>query len=240
MTKFSEVKVVILCGGLGSRLSEETKLKPKPMVKIGKDPILIHIMKIYAKFGFKNFILALGYKQKFIKGYFKNFKSNNDWNIKFVNTGLHSLTAKRIELLKMYLNKDKYFLLTYGDGVTKLNIKKLIAFHLKNKKIATVTAVRPPARFGELKINKNIVSNFDEKNQINSGWINGGFFVFDRRVFKFLPKNNTMLERNTMQKLTKEKQLVAFKYKGFWQCMDTLRDKQLLNKIWRNKKLRWL
>ena len=235
-----KVKVVILCGGLGTRLSEETKLKPKPMVNIGSDPILIHIMNIYSKYGFKNFILALGYKQKYIIKYFKKNTKFKKWNIKFVNTGLKSLTAKRIELCKKYLLNDDFFLVTYGDGVTNLNINKLIAFHLKSKKTATVTAVRPPARFGELKINQNIVAKFDEKNQINSGWINGGFFVFNREIFNFFPKKNSMLERNTMQKLTKKKQLVAYKHKGFWQCMDTMRDKQLLNKIWKNKKLKWL
>ena len=234
------VKVVILCGGLGTRLSEETKLKPKPMVSIGGDPILIHIMNIYSKYGLKNFILALGYKQKYIRNYFKKNTKFKKWNIKFVNTGLKSLTAKRIELCKKYLLNDNFFLVTYGDGVTNLNIKKLIAFHLKSKKTATVTAVRPPARFGELKINQNIVAKFDEKNQINSGWINGGFFVFNREIFNFFPKKNSMLERNTMQKLTNKKQLIAYKHKGFWQCMDTMRDKQLLNKIWKNKKLKWL
>ena len=204
MIKFKDIKVVILCGGLGSRLSEETSLKPKPMIKIGKDPILLHIMKIYSKYGFKNFILALGYKHKYIIRYFKNSKIDKNWNIKFVDTGLKTLTAKRIELLKNYLINDDFFLLTYGDGVSKLNIKNLISFHKKAKKVATVTAVRPPARFGELTINNNFVSNFDEKNQINSGWINGGFFVFSKKIFEFLPKKNSMLERETMKKLTKK------------------------------------
>ncbi len=233
-----KVKVVILCGGLGSRLSEETKLKPKPMVKIGGIPILLHIMNIYSKYGYKNFILALGYKKNYIKKFFRNFKNKNKWNIELVDTGKDSLTARRILLLKKYLIKNDFFFLTYGDGVSNINLDKLIQSHLISKKTATVTAVRPPARFGELKFNGNLVSNFDEKNQINSGWINGGFFVFGKNIFNYLPNSNTMLERQTMNKLTESKQLNAFKHQGFWQCMDTLRDKEVLNNIWK-KKLKW-
>ena len=234
----NKVKVVILCGGLGSRLSEETKLKPKPMVKIGNIPILVHIMNIYSKYGYKNFILALGYKKNYIKEYFKNFKTKQKWNIELVDTGKNSLTARRLTILKKYLRNNEFFFLTYGDGVSDINLNKLILSHQKSKKIATVTAVRPPARFGELKFKKNLVSNFDEKNQINSGWINGGFFVFGKKIFKYLPKNNTMLERQTMKTLTKLKQLNAYKHYSFWQCMDTLRDKEVLNNIWK-KKLKW-
>ena len=156
-----------------------------------------------------------------------------------VDTGKETLTAKRLLLLKDKIGKDKFFLLTYGDGVANINIKKLINFHKIHKKVATVTAVRPPARFGELKLKKNLVSNFDEKNQINSGWINGGFFVFNKEIFKFLPKKNTMLERQTMKKLTNKKELLAFKHNGFWQCMDTMRDKQLLNNYWKKNKSLW-
>lgn len=237
MTK--NIKVVILCGGLGSRLSEETKTTPKPMIKIGNLPILIHIMKKYYKHGFKNFVLALGYKKNFIIDYFIKKKFTEKWNVELVNTGKNTLTAKRLLMLKSKLDHNQFFLLTYGDGLTNLNINKLVNFHKKHKKIATVTAVRPPARFGQLKIVKDNVLKFDEKNQINVGWINGGFFVFNKEIFNFIPKENTMLERDTMQNLTLKNQLKAFKHKGFWQCMDTLRDKVLLNKIWKKNKKLW-
>lgn len=237
MTK--NTKVVILCGGLGSRLSEETKTTPKPMIKIGNLPILIHIMKKYYKHGFKNFVLALGYKKNFIIDYFIKKKFTEKWNVELVNTGKNTLTAKRLLMLKSKLDHNQFFLLTYGDGLTNLNINKLVNFHKKHKKIATVTAVRPPARFGQLKIVKDNVLKFDEKNQINVGWINGGFFVFNKEIFNFIPKENTMLERDTMKNLTLKNQLKAFKHKGFWQCMDTLRDKVLLNKIWKKNKKLW-
>ena len=233
------MKTVILCGGLGSRLSEETKTKPKPMVKIGNDPILIHIMKIYQKYGFNNFILALGYKKNIIIDYFKKNK-NKEWDIEFVDTGKNSQTGNRLLKLKKKLIKEENFFLTYGDGLTNLNINKLLNFHKKNKKIATLTAVRPPARFGELKIQKaGLVRKFEEKNQINQGWINGGFFVFNKRIFNYLPKYQCMLEREPMVKLTKDKQLNALKHNGFWQCMDTLRDNNLLNKLWNSGKSKW-
>ena len=234
-----DIKVVILCGGKGSRLAEETKVKPKPMVKIGNFPILIHIMKKYYKHGFRNFILALGYKKEIIIKYFKKTKFKEKWNVELVNTGKDTLTAKRLLKLKNKLIENEHFLLTYGDGLSDLNINRLVNFHVKHKKVATVTAVRPPARFGELKIIKNNVSNFDEKNQINLGWINGGFFVFNNKIFNFIPKKNSMLERNTMKNLTSKKQLMAFKHNGFWQCMDTLRDKELLNENWKKKSKQW-
>jgi len=233
------LKVVILCGGLGSRLSEETKLKPKPMVKIGKLPILIHIMNIYSKYGYKNFVLALGYKKKIIINYFNknNFK---DWNIELVDTGKNTLTGSRLLNLKKYLINEESFFLTYGDGLSNINLKKLLNSHKKSNKIATLTAVRPPARFGELKINKKFeVENFQEKNQIREGWINGGFFIFNKKIFNYLSKKQTMLEREPMKKLTKDNQLSAYKHYGFWQCMDTLRDKELLNKIWKINKKKW-
>ncbi len=233
------IKVVILCGGKGSRLAEETKVKPKPMVKIGNFPILIHIMKKYYKHGFRNFILALGYKKEIITQYFKKKKFKEKWNVELVNTGKDTLTAKRLLMLKNKLIENDFFLLTYGDGLSDLDINKLVNFHIKHNKVATVTAVRPPARFGELKIIKNNVSIFDEKNQINIGWINGGFFVFNKKIFNFIPKKNTMLERNTMKNLTSKKQLMAFKHNGFWQCMDTLRDKEILNKNLKKKPKLW-
>ena len=233
------MKVVIFCGGLGSRLSEETKIKPKPMVKIGKEPILIHIMKIYSRYGFNDFILALGYKKNIIIDYFKKNKKKK-WNVELIDTGQNTLTANRLLKLKEYLKKENEFFLTYGDGLTDVNIKKLLKYHKEKKKIATITAVRPPARFGELKINKNgSVISFEEKNQINLGWINGGFFVLNTKIFDYLPKSQCMLEREPMIKLTNKKQITAFQHDGFWQCMDTLRDKELLNKIWKSGKARW-
>jgi len=231
------MKTVILCGGLGTRLSEETKKIPKPMVEIGKIPILEHIMRIYEKHGFNEFILALGYKKEKIVNH---FKKNKKRDIKFVDTGIDSLTGKRLLKLKRFLIDDENFFLTYGDGLSNIDITKLLNYHKKNKKIATLSAVRPPARFGELTLKKNgLVAKFSEKNQINQGWINGGFFVFNRKVFDYLPKYQCMLEREPITNLTRNKQLIAFKHNGFWQCMDTLRDKILLNKIWKSGKSKW-
>ena len=231
------MKTVILCGGLGTRLSEETKKIPKPMVEIGKIPILEHIMRIYEKHGFNEFILALGYKKEKIVNH---FKKNKKRDIKFVDTGIDSLTGKRLLKLKRFLIDDENFFLTYGDGLSNIDITKLLDYHKKNKKIATLSAVRPPARFGELILKKNgLVAKFSEKNQINQGWINGGFFVFNRKVFDYLPKYQCMLEREPITNLTRNKQLIAFKHNGFWQCMDTLRDKILLNKIWKSGKSKW-
>ncbi len=223
------MKVVILCGGLGSRLAEETKKTPKPMIKIGNKPILVHIMEIYKKNGFDDFILAAGYKYKIIKNYFKNSKTFK--KIKVVNTGKRTLTGARIYKLRKHLKNEENFMLTYGDGLTNQNLKNLLKFHLKNKKIATVTAVRPPVRFGELNIKFNSVGNFKEKPQATRGWINGGFFVFNKKIFRILNKKNVMLEREPMNKLVKKKQIYAFKHNGFWQCMDTMRDKIFLNNL---------
>ena len=227
------MKVVILCGGLGTRLSEETKKIPKPMVKIGNKPMIVHIMERYAKYNYKDFILALGYKKNIIIDYFKKNKFK-DWNIKLVDTGLNSLTGTRLLKLKNHLNEEKSFFLTYGDGISNVNLKELLKFHKKKNKVATLTAVKPPARFGELFLKNNVVKNFEEKNQINSGWINGGFFVFTNEIFRFIPKQ-CMLEREPIRKLTNKKELIAFKHNGFWQCMDTLRDKNYLNKLWKLK-----
>ena len=231
------MKVVILCGGLGTRISEETRKIPKPMVKIGNKPILIHIMERYAKYGHKEFILALGYKKNIINDYFKK-TNHKDWNIELVDTGLNSLTGTRLLKLKKHLKNEENFFLTYGDGVSSININNLLKFHKKHSKIATLTAVKPPARFGELFLSNNVVKKFDEKNQINTGWINGGFFVLNKNFFRFIPKR-CMIEREPIKKLTKIKELLAFKHKGFWQCMDTLRDKELLNKLWKSKKNKW-
>lgn len=234
------MKTVILCGGLGTRLSEETKKIPKPLVKIGNIPILIHIMNIYFKHGYNEFILALGYRSKDIELYFKKRKFKN-WKINLVNTGKNTLTGTRIQKLKKYLINDEDFFLTYGDGVSNINLKKLLDFHKKKRKIATLTAVRPPARFGELRIMKSSVKEFKEKNQINAGWINGGFFVFNKKIFNFIPSNkNCMLEREPMNNLVKKRELLAFKHYDFWQCMDTMRDKDLLNNYLKKGKAKWI
>lgn len=225
------MKIIILCGGLGTRLGLETKMTPKPMVKIGGKPILEHIINIYTKYGFKQFILALGYKGKIIREYFKN---NSD--IKCVNTGLKSNTGARLYKLKKYFNENENFMLTYGDGLTNQNIKKLLNFHIKHKKIGTITAVRPPARFGEVIIKKKIlVDKFQEKPRVSSSWINGGFFVFNYKIFNYINDTNEIFEYGPLVRLVKAKQLTAYKHKGFWQCMDTPRDRKLLDKIIRSK-----
>ena len=228
------MKIIILCGGLGSRLAEETKLIPKPMVKIGKISILEHIIKIYQSYGFKEFILATGYKNKIIKNYFKNKK-----NIKCVFTGKETMTGGRILRLKKYFKKNENFMMTYGDGLTNQNINQLVQFHLNNKKIATMTVVKPPARFGEVFLKGNRVMKFEEKPQLNNNWINGGFFVLNYKIFKYIAGDQTMLERQPLNKLTKIKELIAFQHHGFWHCMDTMRDKNLLNKLWNSKKAPW-
>jgi glucose-1-phosphate cytidylyltransferase len=233
------VKIIILCGGKGTRLSEETQWIPKPMVKIGNKPILVHIMQIYMKYGFKDFIIALGYKGKIIKDYFKLNPLKNV-NIKCINTKQDTLTAGRILLLKKYLNKNEDFMVTYGDGVADIDIKSLISFHKKNNKILTLTAVMPPLRFGSLQIDKqNFVKTFDEKPLINNNWINGGFFVMKYSLFNFIKNTQQMLEQEPIQKLSQIKQVKAYKHKGFWQCMDTLREKKYLNSLWFKGKAKW-
>lgn len=231
------MKTVILCGGYGTRLSEETKVKPKPMVHIGKKPILSHIMGIYKYYKFNKFILALGYKSNYIKKYF--FNKNYKEEINMVYTGKNTKTGGRLLRLKKYLVNEKTFMLTYGDGVSSINLKELIKFHKSHGKIATVTAIRPPVRFGELELNRNKVKSFKEKPQATKGWINGGFFVFNSDIFKYIKNDNTMLEKEPLQKLVSMGELKAFKHYGFWQCMDTLRDKELLNKIIKSGKIPW-
>ena len=230
------MKTVILCGGYGTRLSEETIIKPKPMVKIGNKPILEHIMGIYEYYGYSQFILALGYKSDYIKKFYKN---KNKKNINLVYTGKDTKTGGRLLRLKNYLKNEKTFMLTYGDGVSNINIKKAIQFHNNHGKIATITAVRPPVRFGELKINRNKVKSFKEKPQVGQGWINGGFFIFNNEILNFIKNDQTMLEREPLEKLTKAGQLMAFEHKGFWKCMDTMRDKILLNKLWNEGNALW-
>jgi len=230
------MKTVILCGGYGTRLSEETTIKPKPMVKIGNKPILEHIMSIYEYYGYNQFILALGYKSEYIKKYYKN---KGKKNIDLVYTGKDTKTGGRLLRLKNYLKNEKTFMLTYGDGISNINIKKAIKFHKNHGKIATITAVRPPVRFGELKINGNKVKSFKEKPQVSQGWINGGFFIFNNEILNFINNDQIMLEKEPLEKLTKENQLMAFKHEGFWKCMDTMRDKILLNKLWKENNKLW-
>lgn len=221
------MKVVILAGGLGTRLSEHTKKIPKPMVKIKNLPIIVHIMKHYVKFGYKEFYIAAGYKQAIIKNYFK--KKKFGWKINVVDTGQKTMTGGRIKKLYSYLKNDRFFL-TYGDGVSNVNLKKLLNFHKKNKGIATLTAVRPPARFGVIKIKKNKVTYFKEKSSLDEGWINGGFFVFEPEIFEYIKSDSTILENEPLSILGEKQKLNAFKHYSFWQCMDTIRDKEILEK----------
>jgi len=222
------MKVVILAGGLGTRLPEYTKTIPKPMVKILGEPLIVHIMKQYVKYGFKDFFIATGYKGEFIKNFFsrKKFK----WNVNIVNTGLKTMTGGRLKRLKKYIGNET-FMMTYGDGVSSVNIKKLLQFHKKNKKLVTLTAVRPPARFGVIKLKGNKVIYFKEKSKLDEGWINGGFFVIDSKFLNFIKNDNTYLEKEPLEKAMKVKELNAFKHNGFWQCVDTKRDKDKLEKI---------
>jgi glucose-1-phosphate cytidylyltransferase len=233
------MKVVILAGGKGTRLGEHTIKIPKPMVKIGKFPILKHIIDIFVKQGVRDFYIAAGYKKKVIDQYFKKNK-NNKINIKIVNTGLRSLTAKRIMLLKKFFHKGENFFMTYGDGLSNVNLKKLLKLHYKFNKVATLTAVRPPARFGEISIANSFVKSFEEKPQLSDGWINGGFFVFNYKIFDYLGKNsNDMLEQEPIARLVKNKELMAYKHDGFWTCMDTPRDKERIERILKSKTIEW-
>tara|TARA_B100001057_G_scaffold501262_1_gene622829 strand:+ start:23519 stop:24250 length:732 start_codon:yes stop_codon:yes gene_type:complete len=227
------MKVVILAGGFGTRLSEYTKDIPKPLVSIKGKPIIVHIIKHYIKFGFKEFYIALGYKGSLIKKYFKNNKIE-DTNIKFINTGLNTMTGGRLLRLKKFLSGET-FMMTYGDGISDINIKKLVDFHNKQKKFFTLTVVRPPARFGAVTLKGNLVKFFREKSQLDEGWINGGFFVIEPKFFKFIKNDKTYLEKEPMEKIVKMKQLNAYKHHGFWQCMDTKRDKEYLEKILKNE-----
>jgi glucose-1-phosphate cytidylyltransferase len=253
------MKTVILSGGLGTRLSEETVSKPKPMVEIGGKPILWHIMNIYAAHSVNEFVVALGYKGEIIKEYFLNYcnfqsdltvflktgqvtglkKCYRDWIIHLIDTGLNTMTGARLYRLKDRL-KNETFMMTYGDGVSNVDIKKLIIFHKSHGKIATVTAVRPIARFGGMKFNDNQVTEFKEKQQTQEGWINGGFFVFEPEIFDYLGEgDNVILEGSPFENLAKEGQLMAYKHEGFWQCMDTLRDKSLLEELWEKGSAPW-
>ena len=252
------MKVVLLAGGFGTRLAEYTDLLPKPMVEIGRKPILWHIMKIYSHFGFNDFIIALGYKSEIIKRYFLDFlktssdftidlsngevtilkKTNLNWKVTLVDTGLNSMTGGRIKRLEEYIGNES-FLCTYGDGVADINICELVKFHKSNSKIATISTVRPSARFGELIIDGEEVKSFKEKPRTNQGWINGGFFVFDSDIFKYIKDDKTVLEEYPLEKLASENQLSAFKHEGFWQCMDNVRDRNYLQDLWENDMANW-
>ena len=241
----SKLPVIILAGGKGSRIIEYTKTVPKPLVKINRVPILIRIINHYISHGFKDFIVATGYLHHVIDKYFyKNFKKkNNEYiynkniKIKLVFTGLNTMTGGRVLRLKKYIiKKNKQFCLTYGDGLSDINLSKLVIFHKKHKKIATLTTVRPPARFGYLKLKNNQVLEFGEKKNVDAGWINGGFFIFDEKIFNYIKNDITFLEKEPLENLASDRQLRAFKHYGFWQCMDTLRDKIYLDEYFKKNK----
>jgi glucose-1-phosphate cytidylyltransferase len=257
--KDAAMKVAILAGGFGTRLAEETDVRPKPMVEIGGSPILWHIMSHYAFYGFKDFYIALGYRGDFIKRYFIDYhvinsrrlsisiddgsinvldRPTEDWTVTLVDTGLNVNTGGRIKRLQSWLGEST-FMASYGDGVCNVNLEALLAFHKSHGRIATVTAVRPPARFGGLTIENHVVTTFAEKPQIGEGWINGGFFVFEPAIFNYLQDDHTILEADALEKLAREGQLMAFQHADFWQCMDTLRDKRLLDSLWETGKAPW-
>jgi glucose-1-phosphate cytidylyltransferase len=254
------MKTVILCGGFGTRLSEETHIRPKPMVEVGGKPILWHIMKLYAHYGFNDFSLALGYKGEHIKNYFLNYHPHNsditidlstgkaayenssieDWSVYLKDTGKESQTGGRLHRLQPQLEQGGTFMLTYGDGVANLDIEKLVKFHRSHGKIATVTSVRPPARFGTMTFDGDQVVNFSEKPQTGEGWINGGFFVFEPEIFKYLSGDQTILEREPLENLAKDRQLMAYKHEGFWHPMDMLRDRNFLHGLCEKDEAPWM
>ncbi len=236
--KIKKIKTIILCGGLGTRIFEETKTKPKPMIKIGSKPILLHILDIYKKHGFKNFLIATGYKGDVIKKYFKKHKSKKI-TVSTIETGKKAMTGGRLLRLKKYFSKDENFMVTYGDGLSSQNLKKLYKYHLSHGKIATITAVRPPARYGEILLNGKKVKKFEEKPVVTRSWINGGFFVFNSKIFNYIKNEKTILEKGPLESLSKKGQLMAYKHNGFWQCMDTMQDKKYLSSIFKNNKAPW-
>ncbi len=231
------MQLVIFAGGLGTRISEETDYIPKPMVKIGLKPILWHIIKYYSTFGFSEFIICGGYKIDVIKNYFKKYKNNKIWNVRVINTGKNSNTGERLKRVKKYIKTT--FCLTYGDGLSNVNIDKLIYFHKKNKSLVTLTTVKPTPHFGKIIFKGNQVVKFVEKDKNKENWINGGFFVCEKTVFNYLNKKNTIFEKDTLSSLAKRKKLSAYKHNDFWYCMDTLRDKRHLNSLWSLKKAPW-
>ena len=231
------MKVVILAGGFGTRLAEYTQTIPKPMVEIGGEPILTHIMRIFKSFNFDDFIVAAGYKKDVIIDYYENSKEFH--NLKIVDTGKNTMTGGRLLRLKKFIKENENFFMTYGDGLCNVDLNKLNNFHLNHNKLATVTAVHPPVRFGELEIEDKKVIKFEEKPQAKAGWINGGFFILNYKIFNYLENDKTFFEREPLEKLTKEENLMAFKHEGFWKCMDNLRDKLILDKMCDEKKMLW-
>lgn len=254
------MKTVILCGGLGTRIREETEFRPKPMIEVGGKPILWHIMKRYSAFGFQDFVLCLGYKGEVIKKYFSEydlvnsdwtislgtkkityhevFHDESDWRVTLAETGLDTMTGGRVKRIEKYIDGD-CFLMTYGDGLANIDIQDLLRFHREKGKIATITAVRPIARFGELSVDGDLVQVFREKPQIESGWINGGFFVFNKAVFDFLDRD-CVLEKEPLERLAREQQLAVYKHAGYWRCMDTYRDLEALSQEWAAGRPGWL
>jgi glucose-1-phosphate cytidylyltransferase len=253
------VKTVVLCGGMGTRLSEQTQIKPKPMVEVGGMPILRHIMKLYSYFGHDDFVLALGYKAEVIKDYFLHYHPHTsdvtvhlstgeaeysrvlaeDWHVRMVDTGQDTMTGGRLRRLADDLRSHGTFMLTYGDGVANVDISELLSFHKRSGKLATITAVRPPARFGTMSFDGDLVTEFREKPQTGEGWINGGFFVMEPGVLDYLSDDTTVLEEAPLERLAKDGELVAFKHSGFWQCMDTLRDRDALDRVWNQGNAPW-
>ena len=231
------MKLVILAGGYGTRLAEETKVKPKPLVKIGSKPIIWHILKIYSHYGINDFIICLGYKGNLLIKELNALSKKENWNIKYVKTGLQTMTGGRIKKIKKFINKDENFCLSYGDGLSDVNIQKLIKFHLQNKKIATLTAVKYKNPKGVLIFDNQFrIKKIKEK---PLEYINGGFFVLSKKIFKFLKNSETIFEKDCLPKLANKKELIAFKHHGFWGCMDTLREKKELNKIYNSKQKAW-
>ena len=230
------MKAVILAGGYGTRFGEETHLKPKPMIEIGGKPILWHILKIYSAYKINEFVICCGYKGNVIKEYFSKFDSAS-WNIELVDTGIDTMTGGRIKRIQNHI--DDTFCLTYGDGLSDVDINSLISFHEEKKSLATLTAVHPPERFGVLELSEEYVTEFHEKHRGQSSWINGGFFVFEPEIFDYINDDTTILERAPLETLAKEKKLTAFKHNGFWHSMDTLRDKNNLENLWNSKKAPW-
>ena len=252
------MKVILLAGGFGTRLSEDTEILPKPMVRIGGKPILWHIMKTYAHFGHTNFYIALGYKAEVIKEYFLHYKTMNadftvdlgegtvtshqldelDWKVTLVDTGLHTMTGGRVRRMKPYIGNETC-LLTYGDGLSNVDLNQLITFHKSHGKMITVTAVHPGARFGELEMKEEQVTSFQEKPQTGQGWINGGYFVIEPEFFELIDKDMTILEKKPLERAAQMGELMAFRHKGFWQCMDTKRDRDNLEEFWHSGKTPW-
>ena len=230
------MKAVILAGGYGTRISEESHLKPKPMIEIGEKPILWHIMKIYSAYKIDDFIICLGYKGEKIKEYFEQFDSKL-WNIQLIDTGLDTMTGGRLKRIQDKI--DNTFCMTYGDGVSDVNLNNLLTFHKEKKSLATLTAIHPPERFGVLNLSGDYVTEFHEKHTGESSWINGGFFVFEPEIFDYLQNDSTVLERAPLETLAKEQKLSAFKHNGFWHPMDTLRDKKHLEDLWTSEKAPW-